>query len=596
MASPREEQNNLLAYLDGIMSCIENYPTFNLETPFMDKGVGVNAMSLLMLLLGKFYTQEEIIEWLANYLVYSLPVIEMGIKGVLLSNLKLSISCNVDPWIPEEWRQYGKKTNDSKENIIPISCIDYRNILQINPVSELGKEYYYKTNMEYTHVGINEFCTFSKKTFGEMSEEIARKSSQGFLTDKYYNLDNVKVTGDIETLYSLARAEDMNAFIWFVMNKGLYTNITRTNINGKLPKNSVVNSTKVQDFSANNISIDEQNEHNIYLSGDIVSTQNGEGENSVISNNYLLCYYGQKKSKDNESISYFSHLIPCSNQSSSYNWYVDRTKYGSNLVSNNKIKTERNYENEFPLFNLSYTDSSGNSSINRDKNSYLKFQVLPKPMIHYLNQFWTLEKNEVLTPLPFVKILFDKNGIPDKKGHFTVQPMLDDSGKIIREFDKDNNTTRYRLKNSNGDKTPYYLNVVDPYRSTVDNKLESFSYNIREDGKDEITDMNRFINDCLVQCYPGLTVYEFNYDFVMGMRLFDSKTVAYRIIKTLTNFRVDANAKVSMTESIYQMRISEIIKNIIEADAYEVSDCFFSFSNENFTSMLEESEKKRQER
>lgn len=90
----------------------------------------------------------------------------------------------------------------------------------------------------------------------------------------------------------------------------------------------------------------------------------------------------------------------------------------------------------------------------------------------------------------------------------------------------------------------------------------------------------------------GLTIYEFNYDFVMGMRLFDAKTIAYRIFKTLMNFRLGL-PPLSMSETVYQMRISEIIKNIIESDAYEVSDCFFSFSNDKFTSMLNEAEKRR---
>ena len=101
----------------------------------------------------------------------------------------------------------------------------------------------------------------------------------------------------------------------------------------------------------------------------------------------------------------------------------------------------------------------------------------------------------------------------------------------------------------------------------------------------------------LYECYPKLTVYEFNYDFVMGMQLFDPSIIAARLIETVVglkfNSKLSANFGISKSETAYQMRIANIVKNIIESTAYEVSDCFYSFDNTKYDSMLRDAEIKR---
>ena len=42
----------------------------------------------------------------------------------------------------------------------------------------------------------------------------------------------------------------------------------------------------------------------------------------------------------------------------------------------------------------------------------------------------------------------------------------------------------------------------------------------------------------MIECYPGLTVYEFNYDYVMSIRLFDAKSIASALFDALFNTRV----------------------------------------------------------
>lgn len=158
----------------------------------------------------------------------------------------------------------------------------------------------------------------------------------------------------------------------------------------------------------------------------------------------------------------------------------------------------------------------------------INFTILPKPEVYI---------PKLKEPIwRFKKILFNENGEPDPKGKFTA-----DSGKYEPVDEK----------------TGKYGNVYDK--------------------KD------------MYECYPKLTVYEFNYDFVMGMQLFDPTVVASRLI----NMNLGFSASVNKSETAYQMRIAEIVKNIVESTAYEVSDCFYSFDNAKYDAMLRDAELKR---
>ena len=84
----------------------------------------------------------------------------------------------------------------------------------------------------------------------------------------------------------------------------------------------------------------------------------------------------------------------------------------------------------------------------------------------------------------------------------------------------------------------------------------------------------------------------------MGMQLYDPTVVASQLIEAATNLRYSAvggiNFGLNKTEAAYQMRIAEVINKMITSEgSYGVSDCYFSFSNNKFTEMLEKAELKR---
>jgi len=98
----------------------------------------------------------------------------------------------------------------------------------------------------------------------------------------------------------------------------------------------------------------------------------------------------------------------------------------------------------------------------------------------------------------------------------------------------------------------------------------------------------------MIECYPGLTVFEFNYDYVMGMKLFDAKVVATQLINSIMDINVTFRGTISFEDEIRD-EVKELIKEIIEEDTSDISDCFFTFDNTRYSALMRAAEVKRAE-
>ena len=89
--------------------------------------------------------------------------------------------------------------------------------------------------------------------------------------------------------------------------------------------------------------------------------------------------------------------------------------------------------------------------------------------------------------------------------------------------------------------------------------------------------------------YRKRTLIQFNYDYVSSIKLFDSKVVAAQLLDKLTN-ALSIDMSLTFNQQLIKYEVSEIVKSVVETDDSEVSDCFFTFSNEKYNSMLEKAE------
>ena len=180
MASLKETQVETVATIDTAKAMIDKVLTIMdimVNMPSLSLSVSTSPMKFLLQLLEHAgVTYEDLKLWLTDFLIYVVPAMEIGLKAVLLTNLKNMVSCSIDPRIPEKYRKQHKKSTDrntpNEYGIdIDIESIDYLDKMSVSPLSDYGRDMY----------------------FGQ------------------YGIDDV---------YKFARADDFDAFLWFVIHKG----------------------------------------------------------------------------------------------------------------------------------------------------------------------------------------------------------------------------------------------------------------------------------------------------------------------------------------------------------------------------------------
>lgn len=508
MASVKNMQEDAMASIDtakAIVDKILSIMELVLVSPSLSLTFSTNPIGFLLQILKHLgVTYEELRQWLTNFLIYIVPILEISVKTILLTNLKNMISCSVDPRIPEKYRKQHKAINSnwnsSQENGIDINIesIDFLDKLSVSPLSDYGSEL-------------------------------------------YFGLEGV------EDSYKFARADDFDAFLWFVIHKGKFPSASP--IDGIPPDFSSMGGSLDSGESLLdevNVKFNSSNPSSILLG----NTFRFNGETHVIS----MCIDRQF---DDENNGIKNTLVPVSDDWSSVNWYARR----ANQLTKNLGITKgaaRNYSKERALCNLQYIDqASSDSPITGLVNNKLRFTILPKPYIHVP----ILSKGE--PPWRFKKMLFDASGEYDGNGKYT---FASEPKEVVADGE-----------------------VNFEINGTVVAKLNFKS------GKVEVTNKEALVKN-LMECYPGLTVFEFNYDYVMSLKLFDAKVMATTLIDSLVNMQMGINIGVGLRHEEATEQIKEILKSIIETDDSEISDCMFTFDNSKYDDLLRKSEEKRAKR
>lgn len=522
MASVKKMQEEAMASIDTAKALVDKVLTI-MEIIIVDPSLALSFSTnpigyLIQLLKHLGVKREEVETWLTDFLIYVIPVLEISVKAILLTNLKNMISCSVDPRIPEKYRKQHKGVTDyntSQEYGIDINIesIDFMDKLSINPLGEFGANW-------------------------------------------YFGLEGV------EDSYKFARADDMDAFLWFVIHKGKFPNSSAISKLSDIGGTHGTESAKVLPTDGSLLSTVEV----LYNEGESSSILLGntfkyEGESHIIS----MCI--DKKTDDAENIVH-NTLVPISDDWSSVNWYARRAdQLGKNLgfgwgvnqkngntynkgklsLKHGSVKN-RDFSKERGLCNIQYIDqASSDAPLTGLVNNKFRFTILPKPLMHIPN----LSLGE--PPWRFKKMLFNDKGEYDPNGKYTLVDITDSQN----------------LEYLNG-------NV------TIDAKS----------GSVQVNNKNEVIKN-LIECYPGLTVFEFNYDYVMSIKLFDAKVLAHSLMESVLNTNLGIGVNMGIKHQEGTETIKNIIKNILETDDSEINDCYYTFDSTKYDSLLRKAEEKR---
>ena len=509
-----KQQREAFSKIDSVMAVLEELPYIANSDSFYE-GYSTNPFGFLILLLNKIGVPEEKLrEWITDFLVYTLPEVEIGFKAVLLANIKGLISCNTDPRIAWYLR---KKTNETiyadfiaggvadRGFNININMIDPMGVLDLSPFTAPGSSYY----------------------FG-CSQEVEEDT-------------NSKIA-------ALARADDFNAFLWYVIHKG----------------------------SKQNPYVREQND----LNGYTILSRGELGENFPVGATFCNSDNPKEVYIFLKEVDGICFLVPLSSDLRSCNWYVDKSNYYGRNLGIKERKSTRNYEQEKAICNLMYAKRRDyNGNVIQDGVDGIRFTILPKPAViipsvDYITDN-TAEIKDTKVNWRVIRLLFNADGAPSQKGKYSI-PSEQVPTKTVQE-----------------DINIYTFNVSN--NQTVDVLVDRKSGNYQLANRTE--DASK-----LIECYPGLTVYEFNYDYIMGMKLFDPKVVCERLFNNSTNRKYDAffgltfnKLKNKNAYPLYsgRQRVIDLVKKIIDTDDEEINDCFYSFSNKEYDELLKKTEQLR---
>ena len=97
------------------------------------------------------------------------------------------------------------------------------------------------------------------------------------------------------------------------------------------------------------------------------------------------------------------------------------------------------------------------------------------------------------------------------------------------------------------------------------------------------------------QTFSGKTLQEFNDDYLNNIEIFTPRNIIGEMINRLLNNNVKnmLNIEYSLQSKLIDDKIDELIARAIDVDDTSISDCFFSFSNDDLNSMMEEMERQR---
>lgn len=507
MPNAKKIQSDTIALIDAAKALIDKVlPSIEFDSFTSSDRIEINGgIEFLIEILKKFVPREKIELWLTNFLIKVVPVLEISVKTILLTNLKNMISCSIDPRIPEKYRKQHRiidDNNSAQEYGIDISIdsIDFMDKLSINPLSEDGSNW-------------------------------------------YFGLEGV------DDSYKFARADDMDAFLWFVIHKGKFPNSSRiSSIDEIGGESSTVLPEDGSLLSALEVMSTEDNPSKILLGNTFAYRKNAHTISMCIDRKY----------DDTDNIIH-NTLVPVTDDWTSVNWYIRRADqlgknlgfgWGINEMNGRTLYSgeTRDFSRERAICNIQYIDHSYNyAPLTGLVDNKFRFTILPKPLIHIPN----VDAGE--PPWRFKKMLFNDKGEYDANGKYTLFNILD-SNELT------------------------YLDSA----ITIDAISGRVTVNNRE----------RVIEN-LIECYPGLTVFEFNYDYVMGIKLFDAKVLAHTLMETVLNFKFDIGIGIGLRHEEGTETIKEIIKNILESDDSTVNDCYYTFDSTRYDSLLRKAEEKR---
>ena len=453
MANVKQIKNEALAIIDAALAILNKFPDLGEANTELSFDTSTNPFTFLMDLFKTTAGYNKLISILAKFISYELPIVEAAVKGVLIAKLKDIISCSVNPFFTQEILKNGIVLN--------VEEIDIADVLKYSPFDEeVGKYFYFGT-------------------------------------------EEAKMPDD------LTRCDDMDALIWFMINKANRRYVWKPKKNRKdkefrddYPQDDETKLKKEDGIITFEYYERAQNLRDAY---------GGDYKLQTPYNNCLHVFIGDVREKNTQKIQDL----------------------------NNNEKNIYQEEEKIKLF------------VNKIENKEYKISLLNDDKILLEEKLSKNEIDEKEYKKEYKKI--DKKIKNLQSEIATLENLRTKAYEMKHRFQCQVGVIKQELENT----ANQYFPFLNP------NKNKNYYY--------------------------GKTLIEFNIDYIMSLSLFEPKSLTARLLDALVSV-LTIDLHLSYKQQLIKNEVKKMVSMINESDDLVVSDCFFTFSNDDYDAMTRQAE------
>lgn len=533
MVNIQDVKDETLAIIDGALAILQKYPDLNQTDISLSYNSSLNPLPFLMDLFKRTAGYNVLINIISKLIAFNIPIIEVGIKGVLIAKLKDIISCSVNPFFTEEILTNGIVFNAAE--------IDIADVLKYSPFDDIGKNFYFDN--------------------GDYEEEyIEMVGDNAFIKKRF-------VSGIPD---DLIKSNDLNCLIWYVINETGKRHVWKPKKYRKgpefrtdYPHNDTDFGEMIIDYQREMYDIPKQ-ELDEALESEQITQEVYEEKLEKLQEQWLKLRYKYTKNfnklkKEDGIITLEFHHRSEDVVDAFGNSLPMQTPYGNCL----HVFIGDAREKETGTIMQTLKDSTeAKRSDDKDIKQYIEQLESLNQQLMSLEQ----EKQDLLTCGYITERDFQRQFKKIQKKIYRLTEKIEQfrRNKEISQEDKQ------RLQH---------------LFQTIKNKIsESISQS------DTVDIYFPFINSGKVRnYYYGKSLIEFNIDYITSLELFDAKTLTSRLLDCLTASLV-IDLHLSYKQQLIKNEVKKMVQMITETDDLVVSDCFFTFSNKDYDEMTRKAE------
>lgn len=242
--------------------------------------------------------------------------------------------------------------------------------------------------------------------------------------------------------------------------------------------------------------------------------------------------------------------------------YTERGSAALNAIGNS-LNRQTPYNNCIHIF-------LGNTTyLNNDTDYISKMSAINSKIVTKNNELY--ERKQELTAKEEELSVIEQNFEGQKINNSEFEKQVNDKNDEIQDINSKIEEIENAIKVLENGEEGYYK-IQKQYQDFLSGKISEILYKPIE-----------------MNYYHNKTLFEFNYDYITSIKLFDAKAVAAQLLDNLTN-ALDISFNFSYSRQVIKYETMKMVQSIVNSDDAVVSDCFFSFSNEDYDAMLNKAE------